>query len=268
MLFLLRIVLGAALIYLVKLAHDSAQTLGTAGMLDSVFYIVGVFVLAVANAAVWAPYFGSRVADAMSGDGTAVSTPPKRKTGFARVLSWIVRFGGVAILAALAFWIWQYRALFDPMTDLYRAWRMGNAPWSAPETELTVTRIIDAENLTVRNEQGRSFTLRLAGLEAPSLSDYDRAVRERAEAGRDWLQTLVLSNTVQAEITLTNASRVLLAFVRIGDTNINAAAIARGYANFRAEYLGHASLKNRWILLQAHRRAASNAAQPASPDER
>jgi endonuclease YncB( thermonuclease family) len=257
MLVLLRIIFGAALIYVVKLAHDSAQATGTGGLIDSVFYIVGVFGLAVANAAVWAPYFGSRVADAMSGDGAPVTDSPKKKTGFARVVSWVVRFGGVAVLAGLAFWIYQYRALFDPLTDLARAWRMGNAPWSAPEVELTVTRIIDAENLTVRNEQGRSFTLRLAGLEAPSLSAYDPATRAQAEAGRDFLKTLVLSNAVHAEITLTNASRVILAFIRIGDTNVNASAVAARHATFRSDYLGNASLKNRWALLQAQRKAQS-----------
>jgi endonuclease YncB( thermonuclease family) len=267
MLVLLRLIFGAALVYVVKLAHDNAQTAGAAGMIDSLFYIVGVFGLAIANAIVWAPYFGNRVADAMSGDGPPLPDAPKKKTGLARAVSWTVRFGGLAILAALAFWIWQYRALFNPMTDLVSAWRMGNAPWSAPEIELTVTRIIDAENLTVRNEQGRSFTLRLAGLEAHSLSAYDPTHRAQAEAGRDFLKALVLSNTVHAEITLTNASRVLLAFVRIGDTNVNAAAVIVGHAAFRPDYLGNASLRNRWALLQAHRKATGTAPPPDLKNE-
>lgn len=254
MLAILRIILGATLAYVVKLAYDNAQTSGAAGIFDSLFYVVIVVGLAIANALVWAPYIGSRISDALTGEGAPPpAEPAKPKSRLARMVGLIVRFGGLAVLVGLGFWIWQYRALFDPIADLGRAWRMGRAPWSAPQLPLTITRIIDGENLRARNDAGQVFTLRLAGLEAPSTASYDPAVRRQAEAARDFLQSLVLSNVVQVEITLTNTSRVMLGFVHLGGTNVNAAVLRAGHARFREDYLGSASLQSRWALLQALR---------------
>lgn len=258
MLVLLRIILGIALAYVVKLAHDSAQGSGAGGLFDSIFYVVIVVGLAIANAIVWAPYIGHRLSNALTGEGAPMpAAPPQPQTRLGKLLRLGVRLGGLALLVALGFWIWQYRALFDPIADLARAWRMGRAPWSVSEQSLTITRVIDSVNLQAKNEAGQLFTLRLAGLEGPRAGSYDPAVREQAQAGREFLQSLVLSNTVQVEVTLTNASRVMLAFVRVGETNVNAAALRAGHAEFREEYLGSASLGNRWALLQALRHTQS-----------
>jgi hypothetical protein len=257
MVVLLRIVFGAALVWVVKMARDNAHMGGAMGAFDSIYYIFGVFVLAVANALVWVSYFGNLMADEMVGDGSGMlDGPKKKKTGFARVMAWAVRFGGLAVLVGLGWWVWQNRVLFEPATDLVKAWRMGNAPWEVKEKEFTVVRVIDGENLSVKDTQGKAFTLRLAGLEAPSLSSYDREVRQLAEAGRDVLSSMVLSNAVSAEVTLTNASRVMLGFVRVEGTNVNAVLLGQGYAEFRPEYLGAASLRSRWEMLQVQRHRA------------
>lgn len=262
MVVLLRFIFGAALVWLVKMARDNAHMGGASGVFDSIYYIFGVFILAVANAAVWVSYFGNRMADEMVGDGAGMLDGPKKKrTGFARVMSWLMRFGGVVVLVGLGWWVWQNRVLFEPASDLVKAWRMGNAPWEAEEKEFSVVRVIDGENLSVKDSEGRAFTLRLAGLEAPSLSAYEREVRKRAEAGRDFLSSMVLSNAVSAEVTLTNASRVLLGFVRVAGTNVNAVLLGEGYAEFRPEYLGQASLRSRWEMLQVQRRLG---AEPAA----
>jgi hypothetical protein len=247
MVVLLRFIFGAALVWLVKMARDNAHMGGASGVFDSIYYIFGVFILAVANAAVWVSYFGNRMADEMVGDGAGMLDGPKKKrTGFARVMSWLMRFGGVVVLVGLGWWVWQNRVLFEPASDLVK--------------EFSVVRVIDGENLSVKDSEGRAFTLRLAGLEAPSLSAYEREVRKRAEAGRDFLSSMVLSNAVSAEVTLTNASRVLLGFVRVAGTNVNAVLLGEGYAEFRPEYLGQASLRSRWEMLQVQRRLG---AEPA-----
>jgi endonuclease YncB( thermonuclease family) len=266
MIVLVRILLALALAYVIKEAHDQARGTGAAGLFDSLFYIGLVFILALANAAVWAPYFGSRVADAVAGDGPPVDVPPK-KTGLAWVLSLTLRLGTFALLVALAFWIWQYRAMFEPVQDLVRAWRLGHAPWSAAEQELLVTRVIDTENLQARDAEGRLLTIRLAGIESVTTGRHDAAAREQAQAAREFLTSLVLSNTVHVEVALTNEARVWLGFVRVGDTNLNAAYIAAGHASFRPDYLGNASLRSRWTLLQAERRAQPpTPADPQSPE--
>jgi endonuclease YncB( thermonuclease family) len=258
MIVVFRILLAAALAYVIKLAHDHAQGAGAAGLFDSLFYIGLVFFLAIANAVVWASYFGSRVADAVAGDGPAVAEPA-RKTGFARVLSYLLRLGALALVIALGFWIWQNRAMFEPVQDLVRAWRMGNAPWSAVEQEMLITRVVDSENLMARDANGRLFNIRLAGIEAVTTGRRDADARDQANAAREFLASLVLSNNVQIEVALTNEARVWLGFVRVGDTNVNAACLAAGHATFRPDYLGSASMRSRWALLQAERRAQQRA---------
>jgi len=254
MMVLLRIVLAAALAYVIKLAHDHAQGAGAAGLFDSLLYIGLVFFLAIANAAVWAPYFGSQVASAVAGDGPPLEDA-RKKTGLARALSVSLRVGAFTLLVVLGFWIWQYRAMFEPMQDLFLAWRMGHAPWSAVEHELTITRVIDSENLQARDAEGRLLTVRLAGIESVTAGRRDADALERAQEARELLSSLVLSNTVQVEVALTNEARVWLGLVRVGDTNVNTAILAAGYANFRPDYMGGASLRSRWALLQADRHA-------------
>jgi len=256
MLILLRIILGLALAYAIRLAHDHARGAGAAGLFDSLVYVGAVFFLALANAAVWAPFIGGRLADALSGDSAAAGNAPvRKKTRAAKIFSWFLRLGVVVALVGLGYWTWQYRAMFDPVRDLVNAWRMGHAPWSAPEMEFTVLKVVDAEKLQARDSAGSLFTIRLAGLEAPRDGVSPAAQRERAAAGREFLTSLVVSNQVEVEVTLTNESRVILGFVSVGGTNVNAACIAAGHAGFQPDALGKASLRSRWEMLQADRRA-------------
>jgi len=78
MLVILRIVFGAALVHVVLLAHDNAERAPMTGDLANAGYLAVAVLLSIANAVVWAPFFGARLADPLTGAmvrGSAAEKP-------------------------------------------------------------------------------------------------------------------------------------------------------------------------------------------------
>jgi hypothetical protein len=67
MLIILRIIFGAAFVYAVQLLWNNAQANPQTGDLSNAFYISMVVLLALPNAMVWAPYFGAKLSDPLTG---------------------------------------------------------------------------------------------------------------------------------------------------------------------------------------------------------
>lgn len=73
MLILFRVVFGLLFLHVVRLALDNAAQAPMTGDLANAAYLGIALLLAIANAAVWAPFFGARLADPITGtftDGT------------------------------------------------------------------------------------------------------------------------------------------------------------------------------------------------------
>jgi hypothetical protein len=88
MLILLRILFGAGLAYGFKKAWENAQAAPETGDLTNAFYVAFCVILAIANAVVWAPYFGAKLSDPLTGAITK-STFVDRKNHLLRLVRWL-----------------------------------------------------------------------------------------------------------------------------------------------------------------------------------
>ena len=86
----LRIVFGAALAYGFRQVWHNQQSAPQTGDLVNAFYLAVCVILAMANAVVWAPYFGDRVSGQLV--GTMISgTYADRKNALLRLIHWLER---------------------------------------------------------------------------------------------------------------------------------------------------------------------------------
>ena len=67
MLILLRIIFGALMYYAFKEAQMNARLNPMSGDLSNAYWVAVVVILALCNAFVWAPYFGEKLADPLTG---------------------------------------------------------------------------------------------------------------------------------------------------------------------------------------------------------
>src|ERR1041385_8714084 len=67
MLIVLRIMFGALMYWAFREARMNAQLNPMTGDLSNAYWVAVVVILAIANAAVWAPYFGEKLADPLTG---------------------------------------------------------------------------------------------------------------------------------------------------------------------------------------------------------
>jgi hypothetical protein len=88
MLVILRIIFTTAFFYCVMQARDNARDNLVAGDMANAFWVgIGV-VVAIACAIVWAPYFGEKVADPLTG-GMVNSDPIDRKNRLMQLVRWL-----------------------------------------------------------------------------------------------------------------------------------------------------------------------------------
>jgi len=88
MLVILRIIFGLAAIYAVRLLWQNSQAHPETGDLTNAFYIALLVILAIPNAIVWAPYFGAKFSDPLTGVLTN-STYVERKNLSLRLIYWL-----------------------------------------------------------------------------------------------------------------------------------------------------------------------------------
>jgi hypothetical protein len=86
----LRIVFGAALAYGLSQVWQNEQTAPQTGDLANAFYLAACVILAMANAVVWAPYFGDRVSAPLTGMLTQ-GTYADRRNLLLRLIHWLER---------------------------------------------------------------------------------------------------------------------------------------------------------------------------------
>lgn len=171
------------------------------------------------------------------------------------LLRWIARLLFTLVLAGIALWLWQYRSALDPAWDLWDAYQAGRDFRREPAARLRgeVVAVYSGETIQIRADSGLLYNVRLAGIDAPDPAAMYPVQTARALRSRDHLQSLILSNRVELEITLTNESRGVIAAVHRGRTNINAAMITARYAEFRPEWSTGLPLSTRYALFRANR---------------
>jgi hypothetical protein len=87
MLVLLRIIFTGAFLYCIAQARENARTNLAAGDMENAFWVGAGVIAAIAAAITWAPYFGAKVADPLTGG--MVKTPPAERKN---ALMWLIRW--------------------------------------------------------------------------------------------------------------------------------------------------------------------------------
>lgn len=92
MLILLRILFGAAFLYVIKEGREFAAANPEAGDLTSAGHVALAVILGILNAAVWAPYFGERISDPLTATITK-GTYVERKNWLLHLALWSQKRG-------------------------------------------------------------------------------------------------------------------------------------------------------------------------------
>ena len=160
----------------------------------------------------------------------------------------VIAFAGVMV---------QHRSVFYPLADLIEALRVSEGLEQQKSGELSgkVTRVLSGDMIVLRDEHGRSRTLRLTGVEAPAYELNNPVAQLRAVASQTNLSQLVMSKEVRVELTCTNDSRCALGIVYLGTNNINVKAVETGIVQAKRENMRGLPLKDRYALIQAARKA-------------
>lgn len=87
MLIILRIIFGAAFLWVIKEGTAFAEANPTSGDLTSAAYVAVAVIIAIANAVVWAPYIGEKISDPLTGTITR-STYVERTNWLLKLIVW------------------------------------------------------------------------------------------------------------------------------------------------------------------------------------
>jgi endonuclease YncB( thermonuclease family) len=156
--------------------------------------------------------------------------------------------------------MYYHRSLFYPLVDLVEALRVRDGLEQQKSGEISgkVTRVLSGDMILLRDERGRSCTIRLTGVEAPNYERNNRAAQSQAVASKTNLSRLILSKDVRVELTYTNDSLGALGIVYLGTNNINVKAVETGIVQAKRENMRGLPLKDRYALIQAARKARAN----------
>lgn len=102
MLVILRIIFGIAFLWIIKEGTAFAEANPESGDLTSAGHVAIAVILAIANAAVWAPWIGERISDPLTGTITR-STYVERTNWLLKLLFWAQDHGWRRLVVFLAF---------------------------------------------------------------------------------------------------------------------------------------------------------------------
>jgi hypothetical protein len=102
MLAILRIIFGAALVYMMRQVHENARLHPETGDLANAGYLALCVVLAVANAVVWAPFLGAKVSGPVT-DLMTTGTHIDEKNHVLRLIRWFNNRGYRRVTLCLCF---------------------------------------------------------------------------------------------------------------------------------------------------------------------
>lgn len=102
MLIVLRILFGVGLLYVMKLAWENGQTNLQSGDIANAGYVALCVILAIANALVWAPYFGDKISGPLTGVITK-STYVESRNYLLKLIYWLQERGYRRLTAFFCF---------------------------------------------------------------------------------------------------------------------------------------------------------------------
>lgn len=163
-------------------------------------------------------------------------------------------------LAGVAWFIYEQRAVFNPVADFSTALmiRKDSEPNIVSEVTGLVTKVADVTSFQLKSAEGQRFHVRMGGLAFPaevSTNKFELALRDEADAK---LRGLILSNQVHVSFTFVSEQRAGVGMVYLGETNVNAIMVEAGLAKPKKQYLKGLTLKQLYALVRAERAAREN----------
>jgi len=166
----------------------------------------------------------------------------------------ILAFFGV--LLALGFYVYQKRAIFDPLVDLAEVIRLPRTSRTVSQLTGKVVKVGNDYTFQMKEDQGVNYSLRLTGLEAPEVEEGNtNEVKALKESAQETLTQMILSNRVRVDLTFITEQRGGLGVAYLGETNINAALAEAGLAKVKREYLKGLPWKEQYRLIRAESKA-------------
>ncbi len=165
---------------------------------------------------------------------------------------------GCAVLAGLAFWLYQHRSLFTPGIDLVQSIRLPDGLEQRPDGTITgrVLQVYSGDGFQLSDDSGRTVNVRLTGVAAPDGRSLDLRERRRAGQSRTNLTELLRDRPVRVTVTYSNGAAGVLGLAYVGHTNVNVTLVRAGWAAARREFMRGLPLKDRYALIRADREAA------------
>jgi hypothetical protein len=144
MLIALRIVFGALIYWAFKEARLNAEVNPESGDLSNAYWVAVVVILAIANSAVWAPYFGERLADPLT--GATVNAEYKERTNYLfKLIRWLETRGHKSLVTFLCF-IEGVRAPYLPAAFVIGMNNARRGSWLEKIYALEVFKFNNAQN--------------------------------------------------------------------------------------------------------------------------
>ena len=170
----------------------------------------------------------------------------------------VCAFWGLLLLGGWT--LYANREVFRPLVDLVQVSReMSLEQTSQPiigQMTGQVIQVTGPDTFRVRNDAGTFFHFRVDGVDALQLGEAQ--TREQARLWnqcRTNLSSLILSNQVRIDITVTNLNRGGLGFVYVNGTNLNLKMVEAGTAAINPNYLKTLPLKEQYAFLTAQKKA-------------
>jgi hypothetical protein len=149
-----------------------------------------------------------------------------------RLMKWVF----MALMGVGLYWLWLQREALEPVYAWYDVYENGGLKNDKALHSIRGKAIAVVDSYTVQvKEDGRSFSVRLTGLQMPEppLSNTDiRLDKERRQA----LREMVVGNEVDVQVTYA-APGSMLGIVSVGGTNLNVYFITNNMVRFNPSYI-------------------------------
>jgi endonuclease YncB( thermonuclease family) len=94
----------------------------------------------------------------------------------------------------------------------------------------TVTRVSDGDTLTVKTDKRKTYTIRLARIDAPEISHFGNPAQPFGKEAGDWLREVARGEPVTVQIDTVDKYGRSVGTVFMGNENLNAMMVEDGYA--------------------------------------
>lgn len=172
------------------------------------------------------------------------------------ILRKILRLFVLGLMVCGAWFVYEHRAVFNPLADLWEAYHINSGVEQARTGEMSgqVVKVSHGDSFEIKGTDGRRYFIRLTGVTAPEKRKKD-SPESPAGRSREFLQQLLGTNQVRVEFTFTQPPNNIMGFVHLKETNVNLAVLESGWVRADKKLMNGLDLRCRYAFLRAARKA-------------